>query len=85
MSDPTPEDVRAGYTWSDAARDLALTSTLTMREAGEIRRNIDGTSVHPYDALMPLARLFTAGASIGEQADALGLLLSLASRHDTSA
>ena len=48
---------RDEYTWDDAAKDLAMTTHLTLKEALDLTWPLRQTSLHPYDALPILERL----------------------------
>lgn len=49
---------REEYEWSDAAADLALSSTLTLHEAHGVIWSFRGKDLHPYDVLPMLKLIF---------------------------
>lgn len=85
---------RSTYTWYDASRDIALTTTLKVEEAQDLTRPL--MSLHPYDNLVAVKRLVDAidegsaaklGASIAlllhqAQADALAGAAGLLREHN---
>jgi len=54
---------RDGYTWKMAASDLALTTRLTLSEAGSLTQPLQKTNLHPYDGVPLLQALVEKGAS----------------------
>lgn len=55
---------REDYTWAMACKDLALSSRLTLQEAGSLCRELEGL-VHPYDALPILIPIVGTEPSAG--------------------
>lgn len=55
-----PEIPREKYTWIMAAKDIALSTTLTIQQVGEITWEFrqPQINIHPYDALPLLIRVF---------------------------
>lgn len=75
MSDLSDEGKsRDQYTWTDCTHDLALTTRLTLKQAGQVTFALRECELHPYDALPPLCLIFAD--SVLEQADGLRRLLS---------
>lgn len=66
---------RDEYTWSDACRDLALATRLTLEEAVTVRLALESTGAHPYDAVPQLIALFGDG-DVDAKARGLGALLN---------
>jgi hypothetical protein len=47
---------REEYSWANAAADLALTSSLTLRNAVRLTNELDGV-IHPFDAVHLLSNI----------------------------
>lgn len=69
-------EAEKAYTWSEATRDLALGTPLTLREAGDVTWELRDTSLAPYDALPLLVRLFSETTAASRGAALAGLLTS---------
>lgn len=62
------------YTWTECARDLALATPLTFTQAGQVANNIEGSGIHPYDALPHLKNLFGVADTALQATGLLGLI-----------
>jgi hypothetical protein len=74
--DDTDTDVsRESYTWTEATRDIALLTRLTLTEASKLTFQLSSTTLIPYDAAPRIIALIKAesGEAIG---DALRVLLT---------
>ena len=73
---------RSCYSWTDAANDLALSSPMTLAEAGDVCREIKKSGVHAFDAFPILKVIYGAQTTRNEFARALTKLIQLAEKTD---
>jgi hypothetical protein len=75
---------RDEYGWDDVPSDLALSTPLTLMDAGRVAREIQATGVHPYDALPALIVFFADGHQAEERAAAMRRLIEAAKTEGTT-
>jgi len=68
---------RDDYDWSDATKDLALLTPLTLPEAGQFIWHLRKTQLHPYDAF-PFLVTLSSSPSLKVKGESLAALIRLA-------